>query len=101
MASQLEAAQSLVDALKAQDRLTQTDEALVAIVLGLAAVLDHPGCPECGCPAQTAALWKELRAAVMDLAARGASDDPSDGDKEFRSKVGVPPPLRSTVGNPS
>lgn len=101
MASQLEAAQSLVDALKAQDRLTQTDEALVAIVLGLAGVLDHPGCPECGCPAQTAALWKELRAAVMDLAARGASDDPDDATKRAKAGVSMPPPMRSTVGNPS
>lgn len=76
---------SLVDT----GRLTDEDEALVALARGLAGAVDaEPG---------NAALWREYRAAVASLGLLGA-DKPDDDTHEFMLSIRTP--VRPTVGHP-
>lgn len=64
-----EAVAATIDALRAEGKLGEADEAFVALALGLAAAVDAD--PE------NAALWREYRAALATLTTvgTGAGDD--------------------------
>jgi hypothetical protein len=77
---QVEAMRSTVDALRAAGRLELADDALVAMALGLAAVVDSdPG---------NASLWREYRAVELRLRETGgadAGDEFTDALRRLRS----------------
>lgn len=77
--------------------LSDADQALIALAESLAEAADADRCEKCGVKGQTAALWKEYRATLMDLRQAGAHDD-ADDDEEFRSAV-VTPLRRAAVGH--
>jgi hypothetical protein len=79
------------------ERIQDTDAALVALAESLAEAVDGDRCGECGTRGQTAALWKEYRAALVALSEVG-SDDLDDDTQAFRVSVQVP--RRASMGHP-
>lgn len=71
-------------------RLGDEHEALVALARGLAAAVDVA--PE------SAALWREYRAAVAALSEAGAAGDVDDDTQSFLRSMRVP--VSSKVGDP-
>lgn len=88
MTTNAAAVEKTIDALNDAGRLSDTDEALVALVRNLADAVD-------GAPAN-AALWREFRAALTTLSEVGG-DDLDDGTLAFR--ISVQTPSRATVGH--
>lgn len=84
------------------DRIRPTDAAIIALAESLAEAVDADrctGCNQCGgcgTRGQTAALWKEYRAALVALSEVGA-DDLDDDATAFRFNVQVP--RRAPVGD--
>ncbi len=73
MPSQLAALRKTVRSLKKAGRLTDDHAALLAIAEGMAQQLDNPPLEQ----PNTAALWKEFRAAVASLVEAGVDDSDS------------------------
>ena len=98
---QLAAAEILVGALRETGKLRPLDEPLIAVVLGMADVLDSPGCTGCGiagchgcgAPVSIAALWKEYRAACDALVQAGTADDVDDAARAFLDGISTPGPM--------
>lgn len=87
MEKQLTAAQEMIAALE----IKQGQEALVAMVLGLAEAVDED--------TANAALWRELRAAVTTL--REATSDTDDDDTTAFILSIKTPRVRPTLGHSS
>lgn len=89
--SQLRAARKTLKAMRDRDLLADADEALVAVVVGLAKAIDDD-------PDAKAALWKEYRESLIVLREAGAAND-SDDDAAVLELVQTP--LRAEVGDSS
>lgn len=102
MVTNTEAVAATIAALHEAGRIQDTDAALVALAESLAEAVDADrcgGCNQCagcGTRGQTAALWKEYRAALVALSEVG-SDDLDDDTLTFRASVSIP--SRSPVGH--
>lgn len=87
MASQVAALRKTVRTLKKGGRLDETHAALLAIAEGMAAAIDAGDADT-----NTAALWKEYRAAVVALVEVGADDTDSTAEAVIEL-------LRPALGN--
>ncbi len=79
--SQSAAVRKTIDALKAEGRIGEVDQAVVAMAQGLAAAVDAE--PE------NAALWREFRQTLVALAAAG-SDNIDDDARDFILSIRTP-----------
>jgi hypothetical protein len=89
-ATNVMAVESTIAALREAGRLSDTDDALVALARNLAAVVDGDS--------GNASLWREFRSVVQSLREVGA-DDIDDDTAAFR--ISIRTPLRATVGDTS
>lgn len=78
-ARQSRAAAATLKAMRAAKRLEPTDDALVALVVGLAAAVDANS--------DSPGLWREYGAAVRELRAVGADKAEDDGQAAFLELV--------------
>lgn len=85
----VEAVASTIAALHEAGRIQDTDAAVVALAESLAEAVDADRCHGCATRGQTAALWKEYRAALVALSEVG-SDDLPDDEQAFRIEIRTP-----------
>ncbi len=91
--SQLVALKKTVRVLKKSGRLTDEHAALLAIAEGMAEGLDNPTADD----PNTAAMWKEYRAAVSALMEVAADVDSASADVVALVRTPLPPALGNTA----
>jgi hypothetical protein len=93
----LRAVNRMVKALRAEDALEDSADALVELTKALARAVDADPCPDCG-TASNAALWREYRQAVTALLEAGDRDHSDDDTAEFVLSISRPS-SRTAVGD--
>lgn len=79
------------------DKLRPEHAAIIALAKALASAVDADPCGSCGA-GQNAALWREYRAAVMNLL--NEVDDGDDLDEDTaRFRISIQTPVRAAVGD--